>query len=279
MVHAIHKESVQEHEYLSDSVSLITFGGNKEAFPLARIYVDTPFIKGFIIACVIENYPTDQKLYDVLIGNGTTPCSKQIGLPTPDIIEFWENNHRQYFGHCCDVDLSSNKNETVNLSSDKNETVNLSSDKNETVNINDSLEVNVPMSTLHSNQVTTRAQAKANDPTVIANQKLLNFDISDDEFSTLQKNDPSLHKYFKQIINSDEIEDSLKHKRDSFILKNGKLVRLSKSKGEVITQLVIPTILRNRILSLSHDTPLCAHGGRNKTYFVLSQSFFLARNV
>ena len=79
MVHAIHKESVQEHEYLSDSVSLITFGGNKEAFPLARIYVDTPFIKGFIIACVIENYPTDQKLYDVLIGNGTTPCSKQIG--------------------------------------------------------------------------------------------------------------------------------------------------------------------------------------------------------
>ena len=294
MVHAIHKESVQDHEYLSESVSLITFGGHKEVFPLARIYVDTPFIKGFIIVCVIENYPSDQKLYDVLIGNGTTPCSKQICLPTTDIIEYWENNHRQYFSHGCDVNLSPDNNETVNLSSDNNETVNISSDSNETVNlssdnkeivnfssdnnepinINDSIEENVPISPLHSNQVTTRAQAKVNDPTVISNQKLLNFDISDDEFSTLQKNDPSLQKCFKQIIDNDKVEDSLSHKRFSFILKNGKLVRLSKSKNEIITQLVIPTILRNRILSLSHDTPLCAHGGRNKTYFVLSQSFF-----
>ena len=254
MVHAIHKDYVQDHEYLSDSVSLITFGGNKEVFPLARIYVDTPFIKGFIIACVIENYPSNLKLYDVLIGNGTTPCSKQICLPTPDVIESWDIDHKHFFNHDCDVNVCTNDIERANVP--------------------DTIDVQLPMSLLHSNQVTTRAQAKVIDPTILSNQKLLNFDISDEEFSALQKNDPSLHRYFKHTISDDKVEDSLNHKRNSFVLKNGKLVRLSKSKDEVITQLVVPTILRNRILSLSHDTPICAHGGRNKTYFVLSQSFF-----
>ena len=254
MVHAIHKDYVQDHEYLSDSITLITFGGNKEIFPLARIYVNTPFIKGFIIACVIENYPSNQKLYDVLIGNGTTPCSKQICLPTPDVIESWDIDHKHFFNHDCDV--------------------NVCTDDIESVNVTDTIDVQVPIPLLHSNQVTTRAQAKVTDPTMSSNQKLLNFDISDEEFGALQKNDPSLQRYFKHTISDDKVKDNLNHKRDSFVLRNGKLVRLSKSKNDIITQLVVPTILRNRILSLSHDTPICAHGGRNKTYFVLSQSFF-----
>ena len=44
-------------------------------------------------------------------------------------------------------------------------------------------------------QVNTVDQAKANDPTILSNQKALNSDITDEEFNNLQKNDISLHRY------------------------------------------------------------------------------------
>ena len=48
---------------------------------------------------------------------------------------------------------------------------------------------------LHSNQVTTRTQSKNNDPIAPLCNKVLNLDVSEEEFSTLQKSDPSLQKY------------------------------------------------------------------------------------
>ena len=251
MVHGIHKDLVQSHEYLNDSISVITFGGKKETLPLARIFVNTPFIEGFIIACVIEN--NTAKLYDVLIGNGTTPCTNHICLPTPDIIQSWENNHKHYFKN----------DDTIHT-----HTV-------DDLNLTDSYEDHNELPTMHCNQVTTRAQAKDNDPTILSNKKLINFDISDEEFSTLQKDDPSLNRYFKIAMADTKInKHDMSSKKHCFIISKGKLVRLSKDKNQTKTQLIMPTILRNRALSLSHDTPQYAHGGIHKTYYALSQDFF-----
>ena len=46
------------------SQTCITFGGNKEVFPLAVIQVDTPFYKGEVQCCVVDN-----PVCDLILGN------------------------------------------------------------------------------------------------------------------------------------------------------------------------------------------------------------------
>ena len=76
----------------------------------------------------------------------------------------------------------------------------------------------------------------------------------------MQKSDPSLQKYFDLAQNTFN-EKKIKNGSYSFSLCNGKLIRKFKQKGVVCAQLIVPSCLRNRILSLSHDTPLGSHGG------------------
>ena len=84
-----------------------------------------------------------------------------------------------------------------------------------------------------------------------------------------------MNKYFKLATSDDIVLNSeVSSKKHCFKIINGKLVRICISKNGITTQLAVPKTLRNKILSLSHDTPLYAHGGRNKTYFMVSQSFF-----
>ena len=268
MVHAIHMSLVEPHELTNDTVTLITFGGNKECFRIARVFVDTPFIKGYILACVIERYPSKHKCYDVLIGNGTTPCTPEIYLPTVDVIKKWEDEHKMYL-NCesrCDNVVMSDVAVNTELVKTSHVIDHIISDSN-----TDLKTVVEPM--LHSNQVTTRAQSKNNDPIAPLCNKVLNLDISEEELSTLQKSDPSLQKYFDLAENTLN-EKKVKNGSYSFSLCNGKLIRKFRQKGVVYTQLIVPTCLRNRILSLSHDTPLGGHCSIKKTNFLLTQSFF-----
>ncbi|XP_025088626.1 uncharacterized protein LOC112560778 [Pomacea canaliculata] len=55
----IRADLVQDHEYLGHNQACITFGGNVETFPVARVYVDTPFYKGYLKCCVIKHPVTD----------------------------------------------------------------------------------------------------------------------------------------------------------------------------------------------------------------------------
>ena len=64
---------------------MVTFGGKEETFELARITVNTPFISGDIIACVLRDYPVDYLYFDVLIGNGGILDSPVALDPSPDI--------------------------------------------------------------------------------------------------------------------------------------------------------------------------------------------------
>ena len=252
MVHAVHRDLIHETDMLGESINLITFGGNKESFPLAKIFVDTPFITGYIIVCVIQNYPDNQRVYDVLIGNGNSPSDKNICLPTLEVIDEWERKHKHINEHNIELSYKANDNDTNTIEPSEFNT-----------NI------------VHTNQVTTRAQAKTDDNSTTPSQNLIDLDISDSDFIELQKEDISLNRYFKLATSDDKLPNGeVSSKKHCFKVVNGKLVRICISKSGFTTQLAVPKTLRNKILSLSHDTPLYAHGGRNKTYFMVSQSFF-----
>ena len=93
MIHAVHEKFVKPKDYTGEVVSLITFGGKKENFRLANIFVDTPFVKGTVKACVLENIPEEFMYYDLLIGNGNTLGDPQSLDPTPQTIFDWESCH------------------------------------------------------------------------------------------------------------------------------------------------------------------------------------------
>ena len=71
-VHAVHSNLVSDGDYTGTYQKLVTFGGKEESFPLAYIEVNTPFLTGRVIACVLQSYPEKCRYFDILIGNGGT---------------------------------------------------------------------------------------------------------------------------------------------------------------------------------------------------------------
>ena len=237
MIHAIHKKFVKNSDYSGKTISLITFGGRKETFKLADIVIDTPFIKGKVSACVLDNYPTDFMYYDILVGNGGTLGSPVSRDPIADVIVKWETSHR-------DLLVLDDNSQVANYSS------------------ND---------VFTTSQVQTRAQKQNESRSKdIINDKVLNFDISYTELANLQKKDSSLSKYFK-LVNLPPKQT--KTGTCSFEIRNDILVRLFKSDRYSLVQVMVPLSLRAQILSLGHDMPLSAHMGISRTLARVSSSF------
>ena len=238
MIHAIHKKFVRDSDYSGKTLSLITFGGRKETFKLADIVIDTPFLKGKVSACVLDNYPENFMYYDILVGNGATLGSPRSLDPIAEVIVEWERSHRHL----------------LNLI-DNTQVVNCSSSD-----------------ILTTNQVQTRAQkhneSRSKD---VLNDKVLNFDISYSDLAYLQKEDSSLSKYFK-LVNCQPKQT--KNGSCSFEIRNEILVRLFNSDRYSLVQIMVPVSLRAQILSLGHDMPLSAHMGISRTLARVSSSFF-----
>ena len=57
--------------------------------------MDTPFISGSIVACVLRNYPENFRYFDVLIGNGGVLDSPVALDPSPDIVNDWYNSQKE----------------------------------------------------------------------------------------------------------------------------------------------------------------------------------------
>ena len=57
---------VREDQYLDKQQEVVTFGGNREVFPLAKVDVDTHFFSGSLICCVIQD-----PVADLILGNVT----------------------------------------------------------------------------------------------------------------------------------------------------------------------------------------------------------------
>ena len=231
-VHAAHANIIDDEDYLGKSQDLITFGGKKETFPLARLQVDTPFIAGEIIVCVLDNYPEKFRYFDVLIGNGGTLGSPFALDPSPEVISSWNY------------------------------------DKGE--NVNDSILDDIAP----CHQVTTRSDSIKNKNNTL-DYKCLDFNISPAELASMQRSDPSLSAVFKLVGAPPKIySKGGKISKCSFELRNCVLVRIFSSPDQELVQILVPTSLRAKILSLAHDKPFSAHMGINRTLFRLMLSFY-----
>ena len=236
MIHAVHKKFVQPENYLDQSITLITFGGKTEIFQLASVFVDTPFLKGKITACVLDNYPPDYMYYDVLIGNGGTLGSPIASDPNHKVVEIWKNSHRNR--HINEIESPS---------------------------VED-------FNKFSTNQVQTRAQKLNENKTKNSlNDQVLDFDISYADLAKLQREDVTLSKYFDLV---DTKPKNTKLGSCSFEIRNGILVRLYTTDCYSFVQVMVPVSLRARILSSGHGILSSSQKNINRTFDRITSSFY-----
>ena len=89
-VHAVHSNLVNDRDYTGRYQQLVTFCGKEESVPLAYIQVNTPFLSGKVLACVLQSYPEKFRYYDILIGNGGVLESPVAADPSPKFLRTWE---------------------------------------------------------------------------------------------------------------------------------------------------------------------------------------------
>ena len=264
MIHAIHKKYVKPTDYTGRSISLITFGGKKETFQLAKVNVDTPFISGSVLACVLSDYPDECMYFDVLIGNGDTLGSPRTCDPSPDVVLRWEESHGIDRGVSTDIFPS----HQASIISDNVPKV----QDTDAVLKRDVIVETTQFSDLCTNQVQTRAQkAREERAGSILNDKVLDFNVTYTELSDLQKQDNSLSKYFELVGHPAK---KTKAGSCSFEVRNGILVRVFETTQTTFVQVLIPHELRPKILSLGHDMPFSAHMGINRTLSRITSSFY-----
>ena len=227
-VHAVHSNLVSNEDYTGHYQQLVTFGGKEESFPLAHIEVNTPFLSGKVIACVLQSYPEKFRYYDILIGNGGTLESPIAADPSPQLVKTWRyNNLQQTDPTPC-------------------------------------------------NQVSTRSETRKKDlATKPIESNCLDFKISHAELAEMQREDPSLTQFFRLV--GEPPRTCIKGGKttsSSFELRNCVLVRIFTSTDQELVQIMVPTLLRPRLLSLAHDKPFGAHMGNRRTRFRLLLAFY-----
>ena len=301
MIHAVHRDLVSDEDYTGDKLSLITFGGKIETFNLAKIHINTPFLAGNIVACVLEDYPEKHRCYDLLIGNGSTLGSPRALDPSPEVVDKWESAHKlvcealdNVGSHCfavsdkckliekCDFQGSNDEksilpeNVVTNIDNDCNvctkNVLEMSVKSIDDANMSDIADE--PNNPVLSNQVTTRFQSKQQKcKQSPLNENVLNFDISHDDLIELQRHDKSLEKYYKLVSDCASPKVLPKGSFD-FTLNNGLLVRQFKGENDQFVQVLVPTVLRPQILSLAHDMLFSAHMGIKRTFVRITSAFY-----
>ena len=221
-VHAVHDKFINEDQLTGKYQKLITFGGKCENFPLAEIFVDTPFISGTITVCVLSGYPEKFRYYDLLIGNGGILKSPIAKDPHPDLVSRWVKEHP----HTDPIPIC---------------------------------------------QVETRSSSKEKEVSKL-NSLEIDLNLSHSDIINLQRNDNTLSKYYTLLGKNPKISKG--NNKVSFELLNGVLVRIFQNDKESITQIMLPSSLRTKIMSLSHDTPFSGHMGVQRTKSRISTSFY-----
>ena len=90
-------------------------------------------------------------------------------------------------------------------------------------------------------------------------------------FTSHQKSDVSLQKLFSKVVNMNDLNEF----DTAYFVKNDILYRKyyhRKSKS-IYTQIVVPHILRQKLMSVAHDLPLSGHLGKNKMYAKMMKTY------
>jgi len=94
-------------------------------------------------------------------------------------------------------------------------------------------------------------------------------DIGPDELLATQKADKTLTKYW------DHVDKPTDEGKPHFVVKKGILYRkyFGRQDTDNLMQLVVPTDLREKVVSPSHDTLLAGHRGAAQTLSRVQQEF------
>ena len=120
-------------------------------------------------------------------------------------------------------------------------------------------------------QVETRSSSKTNPDTKL-NRLEIDLNLSHSDVINLQRNDSTLSKYYSLL--GKPPKESKGNNRVYFELVNGVLVHAFQSDRQSITQVMVPSSLRGKIMMLSHDSPFSGHMGVQRTKSRISASFY-----
>jgi len=132
-------------------------------------------------------------------------------------------------------------------------------------------EVAVSDETVLAQAMTTRSQSardKSCKPLNVANEMI--GDISPEELSTLQKQDDTL----KPLWEKAEVSSTVEGTDTGFEVRNEILWRRRTEQGKVFRQVVVPTSLRVKVLSVAHDCIMSGHQGVKRAYERLIAHFY-----
>ena len=121
--------------------------------------------------------------------------------------------------------------------------------------------------------VVTRAQSQKEEKTKLLKvAESIDSNVSTEEISNLQKQDSTLQKWFEEAERDHEEDSPIREVR--FEVKNGLLWRKKESEKRMITQLVVPVQLREKVMKLAHDGIMSGHQGVKKTTERVTVHFF-----
>ena len=94
-------------------------------------------------------------------------------------------------------------------------------------------------------------------------------DLTAGKFMELQKGDPGLFRFF-QAVNETDLDGRGK----TYVIKKGLLYRKVEVGDEIRHQLIVPQILREKVMSLAHESCLGGHLGKAKTINKIELAFW-----
>ncbi len=277
---------------------------NHVEVPLAKINVSSNMVKGEIIVAVTpKNFGLPNKEYPFILGNDFGPRLQWEGKPKYSGAVTRNQSKMHKLNDVtnptgCDNAIAGDVNNAglgfkdagVNVAGDLHNAHDVTADLHVIGDLHDSVldavhtgsdleKSNDPVQTINDDKVFV-----ADDDTIGSLQNLFSSndgsckltDVSRSELVKMQRDDP----YLKEII--DNVKSVGNDYHGYFIHSNGLLMRSTKSVGEnvhvvaddSIPQIVVPKVLRSKLLDLSHSVASSGHLGIGKTRKRLCRYFF-----
>ena len=250
------EETLTGEEVILDGV------GGPVNMPLAKVYLDSDFYTGFVAVAIKDSLPLESTTF--LLGNdiaGGQVYPKVVVTNEPCVDSPTKNLEEEFpdlFPVCAVTRRMASQ--SAQLSEQETNDVETSEED------------------LHVNRLfdSSSETAVSDSPQVLSRFDMDNIPVTTDNLIQEQSQDPSLVKCFEEVVS----EADIKSHRVCYYLRNGVLVRkyrpLTVSSADTwseVCQIVVPSKLRNNILTMAHDN-MGGHLGCNKTSDKILQNFF-----
>jgi len=234
--------------------------GVVKRFPTAFVRINTPYYKGTVKALCMEN-----PAQELIVGN----VPGAVGVEACDEAEVTQKSEAvsdRYEDEC------ETQPKQVPVEDETNEKM---SEIESVINTKEGCDVEqdvIANEENHCAAVQTRAmkvkEGKPQKPLKVTT--IHGLDTGPEQLIEQQKTDQTLKKYWELA------ENPVENGKAQFFIKNGILYRkyIDKHDGEGIIQIVVPESLREKVVSLAHDTLLSGHRGSTKTLNRVLQEFY-----